>query len=72
MICAPSNAAIDHITRKIIDQGIVNYEKSSLIPNLIRFGAVESEDETVKCVSFYSLLDEIFELKKNYEMLTRL
>ena len=50
MICAPSNAAIDHITKRLQKEGLVDGSGKTFFPNIIRLGIVETEDpEIVKC-----------------------
>ena len=38
MVCAPSNAAIDEIILRILDNGLLNFEGNKVIPNLLRIG----------------------------------
>lgn len=38
LICAPSNAAIDEIIRKISDKGLFDAQGNSSVPALVRIG----------------------------------
>ena len=38
LICAPSNAAIDEIVRKILEKGLYNKDGQRLDPYLVRIG----------------------------------
>ena len=40
MICAPSNAAIDHITKRIRTEGLITGEGTTVHPNILRLGVV--------------------------------
>ena len=40
MICAPSNAAIDHIAKRIRTEGLVTTNGSRVNPNILRLGIV--------------------------------
>jgi len=51
MICAPSNAAVDHIVRRIKREGLINGEGSAIHPNILRVGIVETECSEVRSVS---------------------
>lgn len=57
MICAPSNAAVDHVTRRIITEGLINGEGEIVHPRIVRMGIIESLDPLIKAVS----LDELCE-----------
>jgi hypothetical protein len=47
MICAPSNAAVDHIVKRIKNEGLFNGEGCIIKPNILRVGLVESEDADI-------------------------
>jgi senataxin len=55
MICAPSNAAVDHIVKRLFTEGLFNGEGDIIYPNVLRVGIVENLDEVVRSVS----LDEL-------------
>lgn len=40
MICAPANAAVDHIVRRIKSEGLINGEGQAVQPNILRVGIV--------------------------------
>ena len=40
MICAPSNAAVDHITKRIITEGLINNSGDKVVPRILRVGIV--------------------------------
>ncbi len=40
MICAPSNAAVDHIVKRIICEGLFNGEGEIIRPKILRLGIV--------------------------------
>jgi hypothetical protein len=42
MICAPSNAAVDHITKRIINEGLVTGEGEIVHPTILRTGIVDT------------------------------
>lgn len=55
MICAPSNAAVDHIVKRLFTEGLFNGEGDIVYPNVLRVGIVETLDEIVRSAS----LDEL-------------
>ena len=40
MICAPSNAAIDHITKRIQTEGLIDGQGKRFTPKVLRMGIV--------------------------------
>lgn len=56
MVCAPSNAAVDHIVRRLLREGLLG-ESGTVHPKILRVGIVEGADEEVRSVS----LDELCE-----------
>lgn len=58
MICAPSNAAVDHIVKRLLTEGIFNGEGEIFFPNALRVGIVETSDETVRSVSLDNLCEK--------------
>lgn len=57
MICAPSNAAIDEIGRRIM-KGILNLNGAKYFPRILRVGRVSAVHQDVLsiCLVFYSLI----------------
>jgi senataxin len=55
MICAPSNAAVDHIVKRLLSEGLINGEGDIIFPNAIRVGIVDTLDEVVRGVSLDDL-----------------
>ena len=48
MICAPSNAAVDHIVKRIVNEGIFSGDGTKIKPKILRVGIVESQDPDVR------------------------
>ena len=62
MICAPSNAAIDHITKRLICEGLLNGKGETIKPKVLRTGIVESNDDDIKSASLDHICEKaIFE-----------
>lgn len=59
LICAPSNAAVDHITRRLAQEGLINGEGETFLPNIIRAGIVETQDQAIREVSLDYLCEKI-------------
>lgn len=55
MICAPSNAAVDHIVKRIKTEGLFNGEGEIINPEILRVGVVETDDPAVRSVSLDDL-----------------
>jgi senataxin len=47
MICAPSNAAIDHITKRLRTEGLVDGNDKKIYPKVLRLGIVDTEDKDI-------------------------
>ncbi|KAF7684672.1 hypothetical protein TCON_0137 [Astathelohania contejeani] len=58
LICAPSNAAVDDITRKI-GQGIDDLNGKKIFPNLIRFGVSNSQNNNIRKFTLENLIESI-------------
>lgn len=43
LICAPSNSIIDHITKLIIQSGLVSTQNQFLKPRILRVGGYQSQ-----------------------------
>jgi senataxin len=56
LICAPSNAAIDEVTRRLKD-GVPTSDGKMVIPQIVRLGAESSMNAAVKDVSLDSLIE---------------
>lgn len=56
LLCAPSNAAIDEVTKRLID-GVRDTHGSRIVPNVVRVGADASINISVKDVSLDTLVD---------------
>lgn len=41
MICAPSNAAIDEIIKRILDKGLIDSNGNMIKPKLVRIGVLD-------------------------------
>ena len=54
MICAPSNAAIDEIVKKIIEKGLLNEKGEKVSPFLVRVGP--NFNETLEEYSFDNII----------------
>eukprot|EP00919_Chromeraceae_sp_WS-2016_P063962 GHVR01151302.1.p1 GENE.GHVR01151302.1~~GHVR01151302.1.p1 ORF type:complete len:141 (+),score=6.14 GHVR01151302.1:873-1295(+) len=65
LICAPSNAAVDNIATKIIDDGILGidgYNKISF-PEVLRMGKVDPDDKDLIEINFdYRCEKRLFKL----------
>lgn len=59
MICAPSNAAVDHIVKRLQTEGLMTGDGEIVYPSTLRVGIVETLDEQVRAVS----LDDLCEKK---------
>lgn len=62
MVCAQSNAAINHIARKVLQSGLIGSIRK---PNILRLGFSEEYDETLLKINL-SHLCEIALMKKLY------
>jgi CRISPR/Cas system-associated endonuclease/helicase Cas3 len=51
MICAPSNAAVNHIVKRIRLEGLFNGNGAIVHPNILRVGIVETLDTDIRAVS---------------------
>lgn len=56
LICAPSNAAIDEVTRRLKD-GVPTSDGKMVVPQIVRLGAESSMNAAVKDVSLDSLIE---------------
>ena len=56
LICAPSNAAIDEVTRRLKD-GVPTSDGKMVVPHIVRLGAEASMNAAVKDVSLDSLIE---------------
>lgn len=63
LICAPSNAAIDEIIRKILEKGLFNSEGNRINPQLIRIGP--NFDDSLQKISFDYLVDQEASISMN-------
>lgn len=75
MICAPSNAAVDHIAKRIICEGLINGNGDIIHPKVLRVGIVETDDPDIRSVSLDDLCDKRLieseaEAMKDYKMTT--
>lgn len=52
LICAPANAAIDHIVKKLKNEGLIAVGYKSIFPKILRTGAIESNDPEILSVTF--------------------
>ena len=59
LICAPSNAAIDEVAKRLID-GVRNSQGRHVIPKIVRVGADDSMNIGVKDISLDALVDQKF------------
>jgi senataxin len=59
MICAPSNAAINHITKRLRTEGLADGNGNKVYPKVLRLGIVDTEDKDITGCS----LDHICESK---------
>ena len=41
MICAPSNAAIDEIIKRILEKGLIDQYGDKIKPKIVRLGVLE-------------------------------
>jgi senataxin len=51
MICAPSNAAVNHIVKRIQCEGLFNGNGEIFHPRILRVGIVETMDTDIRAVS---------------------
>lgn len=51
MICAPSNAAVNHIVKRIKCEGLFNGNGNIIHPVILRVGIVETLDSDIRSVS---------------------
>jgi senataxin len=58
MICAPSNAAVDHIVKRISQEGLIDGEGNTVRPAILRMGIVENPDPDVRRVSLDNLCEQ--------------
>ncbi|KAJ3257032.1 DEAD-box type RNA helicase [Boothiomyces macroporosus] len=64
LICAPSNAAIDEITRRLM-QGILDYNGKIYRPNIVRIGNASSIHNDVISISLDALVEKQFANRTN-------
>jgi senataxin len=57
LVCAPSNAAIDEVAKRIKD-GVWKADGSKMIPNVVRLGADASINVSVRDISLEELVEE--------------
>lgn len=57
LVCAPSNAAIDEVAKRLKD-GVWNSDGSKVVPNVVRLGADPSINVSVKEISLDQLVEE--------------
>ena len=50
LVCAPSNAAVDHITKRLVKEGLISEEGKNIFPKILRVGLLESDDKDVRSV----------------------
>ncbi|KIM30010.1 hypothetical protein M408DRAFT_22437 [Serendipita vermifera MAFF 305830] len=58
LVCAPSNAAIDEVARRLKD-GVWKSDGSKVAPNVVRLGADASINVSVKDISLDQLVEEL-------------
>ena len=66
LICAPSNMAIDHIGRIIMEEGLYGEGGQKVFPNIIRTGIIENKDGLINKISLDFLAEK--QLKKEKEI----
>ena len=57
LVCTPSNTAIDHIVKRIVQEGLLGGDNQVIRPKILRTGFVESKDDDIRSV----YLDDICE-----------
>ena len=66
MICATSNAAINHITKRLVCEGLLSVDGCQVFPNILRVGIVETEDADIRSVSIDDICDKkVLEAKES-------
>ena len=64
MICAPSNAAVDHITKRLVNEGLMGPQGERIFPKLLRIGIVETDDKDIRSVYLDDLCENDVEKEK--------
>ena len=58
LLCAPSNAAVDELVRRIKINGLMNENGETFYPKLVRFGTMDNIHEDVKDVTLDLLIEK--------------
>jgi hypothetical protein len=66
LVCAPSNAAVDEVVRRLI-KGIPVYSGKIINPNVVRIGSLDTMHEDVHQVSMEKLVEAKVKGKQGHE-----
>ena len=58
MICAPSNAAVNHIIKRVKTQGVLLENNTKHFPKIIRTGVIDTDDRDILSCSLDHLCEE--------------
>lgn len=69
MVCAPSNAAIDEIIKRILEKGLIKENGDKIMPKMVRVGVLDhTSSQEIIDLSLENQANKIFSVNNDQDI----